>query len=99
MRQLHAIITGHVQGVNFRMYTQQKARDLNITGWVRNRPDGTVEVLAEGEQDTLDQLHDWLHHGSPMATVDKVEATWDAAEGQFKSFEIAYYSRRGGLYT
>ena len=99
MKRLHAIIEGRVQGVSYRMYTQKQAQSLGIVGWVQNLPDSTVEVIAEGEQDKLEDLLAWLHKGSPMASVRRVHAEWQEANGKFKSFEIAYYSRKGGLYT
>lgn len=66
-------ITGRVQGVFFRASTQREARRLGLTGHAVNRDDGSVEVLACGEPDALDALHDWLHDGSPAARVERVE--------------------------
>ncbi|MFC1465125.1 MAG: acylphosphatase [Candidatus Brachytrichaceae bacterium NZ_4S206] len=86
--RLHAIVRGIVQGVNFRYYTRREAQRLLLTGWVRNRPDGAVEVVAEGPRVQLDRLLDFLHTGPPMAHVTGVEATWQPATGEFTAFEI-----------
>jgi acylphosphatase len=71
-------IAGRVQGVFFRDWTVDQARALGISGWVRNRRDGGVEVYAVGEEDTLDRLIARLHEGSPPSRVERVEVT-DAA--------------------
>lgn len=88
MKRLHAIIHGKVQGVSFRYYTQQRARVIGAVGWVRNLEDRTVEVTAEGTDDQLNQLLDFLHHGPPDAHVTKVDVNWAHATGEFKGFEI-----------
>ena len=90
MQRLHAIISGRVQGVSFRYYTQQEAHKLGVKGWVRNRPDRTVEVTAEGERDTLEDFLEFLHEGSPAAQVDSVQSTWSDATGEFTDFQITY---------
>ncbi|MCS7087570.1 MAG: acylphosphatase [Thermoflexales bacterium] len=87
-RQLHAIVHGVVQGVNFRYSTQREAQRLGVTGWVRNLPDGTVEVLAEGTQPALEALLSFLHKGPPAARVTHVEVRWGTASGRFVRFEI-----------
>lgn len=86
--RLHAIARGVVQGVNFRYATRREAQRLLLTGWVRNRPDGTVEVIAEGPRAQLERLLDFLRSGPPMARVTGVEATWQPATGEFIAFEI-----------
>jgi acylphosphatase len=90
MKRLAAIVTGKVQGVSFRHYTSLKARELGLVGWVGNRSDETVEVLAEGDEEKLKSLARWLHHGPPDAEVDSVEITWDEPSGEFTSFKISY---------
>lgn len=75
-------VTGHVQGVSFRAYTQRKAQQLRLTGYARNLDDGSVEVLAIGPAHAIAELEDWLHEGPPMARVESVnrsEAIMDAA--------------------
>ena len=80
-------VSGLVQGVFFRQSTQQQARLLDITGWVRNRPDGSVEGQATGEEKKLETLHDWLTHGPGMARVLKLE--WEEVQLQrFDGFSI-----------
>lgn len=91
MQRLQAIISGRVQGVSFRYYTQQEAQKLGVKGWVRNRPDRTVEVTAEGDRDKLDKLLAFLHHGPPAAKVDSVNVTWSDGTGEFDDFRITYF--------
>ena len=74
------IVSGHVQGVWFRVGTQEEARKLGITGWVRNLPNGCVEVLACGSESQLTQLFQWLQQGPPLAKV--TEVTYEALEWQ-----------------
>jgi acylphosphatase len=90
MKRLHAIVRGIVQGVNFRYYTTIKAKELGLVGWVGNRSDGSVEVMAEGDEEVLNSLKAWLHRGSPDAKVDSVEVTWHEASGEFTNFKTAY---------
>jgi acylphosphatase len=88
--QLHAIVQGGVQGVNFRSSTQAQARRLRLAGWVRNRPDGAVEVLAQGPRPALEQLLQFLHNGPPIAHVAAVQAEWGAAEPALDRFDIKW---------
>lgn len=84
----HVLISGYVQGVNFRFYTRQQARLLGLWGWVRNMPDGRVEAVFEGERAPVDRMLEWCHRGPPSASVDGVETAWEAATGSSKDFEI-----------
>lgn len=68
-------ITGRVQGVFFRDSTRQTARNLELTGYARNMPDGSVEVLGCGSAEALDELESWLQHGPRTAKVANVEST------------------------
>jgi len=86
MKAIHFKITGVVQGVFFRANTEDKARELGLSGWVRNAEDGSLEVHAEGSDDALDELEQWLHTGPPAAQVDKVKKEKVEPEG-FDSFE------------
>lgn len=88
--RLHAIVEGVVQGVNFRYYTQERALSLRLTGWVRNRADGSVEVLAEGPRASLDRLLEFLRRGPPAASVAAVKEAWQASTGEFARFEIRF---------
>lgn len=81
-------IYGQVQGVFFRAEAVRKAESLGLVGWVRNAEDGTVEVVAEGEKDTLNKLYQWCQKGSPFAQVEKVEIKWEPYESEFKEFTI-----------
>jgi acylphosphatase len=90
-KRVHAIVHGRVQGVNFRAYTARTARQLDLNGWVRNRPDGTVEVMAEGEAQALTDLLAFLHSGSPSSDVRHVDATWDDASDEFNDFSVRYF--------
>ncbi len=87
---LHAIISGRVQGVGFRYFTQDVANRLNLKGYVKNLPDGTVEVLAEGDMDTLKIFLEELKKGPPLAVVSDIKYEFLDKEGGFKDFEIRY---------
>lgn len=82
------IIYGLVQGVFFRYEAEKMARKLGLTGWAKNRSDGTVEVLAEGNKFKLEELIKWCEQGPRSAQVEKVEINWSPYVGEFKSFEI-----------
>jgi acylphosphatase len=88
--RLDAVVSGIVQGVNFRYYTARHAESLGLTGWVANRWDGTVEVVAEGPRADLQALLDWLSHGPPSATVTGVQADWEQATGEDTAFRVRY---------
>lgn len=90
MERLHLHIGGQVQGVFFRSNTQQKARSLGITGWVRNTPDGDVEVVAEGERSKLEDLRNWCRRGPPQAQVSSFDEEWESSTGEFDAFRISY---------
>lgn len=88
--RLSAQVTGMVQGVNFRWYTQRRASELGLVGWVRNRSDGSVEFIAEGERGALERLLDAVRAGSPEAVVENVDAQWSTPTGEFHRFEIHF---------
>jgi acylphosphatase len=88
--RLLAQIFGRVQGVNFRYYTQKEATAQRLTGWVANRFDGSVELVAEGEKTALQKLLAFLHRGPPSARVDRVQANWSEATGEFDRFRVRY---------
>lgn len=89
-QRIRIVVSGRVQGVCFRMYTCDEALRLGLTGWVRNRVDGTVEVLAEGGANSVSQLADWCHHGPPLARVTDVNVIYGKPIGEFSSFRITY---------
>ena len=81
-------IDGRVQGVFFRTSTLEEATRLGLTGWVRNCPDGSVEVVAEGERKKIDDLVGWCHHGPPGARVNNVQLQWQEYQSEFRDFRI-----------
>lgn len=83
IRHLH--ITGRVQGVGFRFYMQRKARELGVTGWVRNRHDGSVEAVVQGEPGAVDAMIAWVRRGPPSAVVAEVRVAEDS--GNYSGFE------------
>ena len=88
--QAHVFISGRVQGVSFRWYTQRKAQQLGLTGWVRNLWDGRVEATFEGPDKLVREAVAWCHRGDPPARVDKVEVTYQVATAKFSRFKITY---------
>lgn len=71
--RLHVLVRGRVQGVGFRWFVREAARELGLAGWVRNRPDGAVEVAAEGSAATIERLREQLRNGPPGAVVTSVD--------------------------
>lgn len=86
----HVIISGRVQGVFFRAHTRDFARKFGVKGWVKNRPDGKVEALFEGDDEDVGAVIDWCRDGPPGADVSGVNVGWDEYRGEFKGFEIVY---------
>mgnify|MGYP001598252011 CR=1 FL=1 len=80
-------IYGEVHGVGFRYETRQSAERLDLTGWVRNAPDSTVEIRAQGEKELLEKLIAWVRQSSP-GTVEKIEIEWREPQNLCQSFEI-----------
>ncbi|MEW6618513.1 MAG: acylphosphatase [bacterium] len=89
----HLYISGDVQGVFFRAYTQDSAKRLEINGWVKNLPDGRVEAVFEGEEAQVEKIISWCHKGPPGASVKNVEMTYEDYTGEFSTFEIKYGHR------
>lgn len=85
---VHILIHGRVTGVYFRAAAQREAKRLGITGWVRNRSDGSVEILAEGEEDAVKELIGWAHHGPSAARVEDVDVRYRSYTGEFPDFRI-----------
>ena len=84
----HVFISGRVQGVSFRWFTQRKAQELGLTGWVRNLWDGRVEAVFEGEEAQVKEAVRWCHHGEPPARVEQAEIKYHQASGEFKQFRV-----------
>ncbi len=88
LKQLQLVVRGRVQGVFFRASTQREARRLGLSGWVKNRPDGTMEVLVEGEETSIRELYSWAQKGPGAARVERVDARWRSFTGEFPDFRI-----------
>ena len=90
MKALKATVSGKVQGVWFRDFTRKEATKLNVVGWVKNMPDGTVYLEAEGEEEQLNHLEKWLHVGSPMSRVNRIEVEWTEPTDEYSTFEMKF---------
>ena len=88
LKQLQLVVRGRVQGVYFRASTQREARRLGLSGWVRNRPDGSIEILAEGEEVSIRELYGWAQKGPSAARVERVDTRWRSFTGEFPDFRI-----------
>ena len=84
----HVLVSGYVQGVFFREITKRRADSVNIKGWVRNRDDGKVEAVFEGEEQDVKVMVEFCRHGPPRAKVASEEVKWEAYVGEFDGFEI-----------
>jgi acylphosphatase len=87
VRSVRVVISGQVQGVFFRTTCARLARQLGVSGWVRNRPEGDVEAAFEGPDDAVERLVAWCHEGPPHARVARVEVSDEAPSGR-AGFEI-----------
>lgn len=87
-KRARIIVTGRVQGVFFREETRRAATGLGVAGWVRNRRDGSVEAIAEGDPAAVDRLLDWCRSGPPLARVDGVDVVWQPYTGEFEAFDV-----------
>ncbi len=85
-----AVISGRVQGVAFRIETQWAAERIGVRGWVRNRPDGTVEALFEGERARVEEMLAWSRHGPALARVTAVDVQREDYRGEFTEFRILH---------
>ncbi|MBZ0271313.1 acylphosphatase [bacterium] len=85
----HVVVTGLVQGVFFRASAKAKARELGLSGWCRNRPDGAVELVVEGERARVEKMIAWCRQGPPSARVDGVSVGWVDPAG-LTSFEVRH---------
>ena len=89
-KTLHARVDGVVQGVGFRYSALHQARRLGLSGYVRNLWNGRVEVVAEGQQEQLQQLERWLHRGPPGAIVHRVDTHYTPYQGVYRTFTIEF---------
>jgi len=88
MDEVRIKIYGQVHGVGFRYYTTLQARDLNLTGYARNLPDESVEIVAQGTKENLEKLIDWARKGPRLAKVDRLESRFAAPEENFTEFSV-----------
>ena len=90
MKVLKAKVSGKVQGVWFRKYTLDSARDIGVVGMVKNLVDGTVLVNASGKDENLRKFKELLENGSPNSRVDKIDYSWEDSSIEYSTFEIEY---------
>jgi acylphosphatase len=88
LKQIHIKVHGRVQGVFFRASAQREAKRLGLTGWVRNRKDATIELVAEGEETGIKDLIAWAQSGPTAARVEKVDVRWRSFVGEYFDFRI-----------
>jgi acylphosphatase len=86
----HLIVRGRVQGVCFRAETHRAATVFGVSGWVRNKRDGTVEAIVEGAKKDVISLINWCHTGPPISLVEKVDVSWQDFNDEFSEFGIRY---------
>ena len=89
MKHLEIVVSGRVQGVNFRRYTLQKSLELGLHGYVKNTPEGNVLIHAQGDESQLNQLLTWCKKGSPLSMVEAIEVIELPVEA-FTAFEIRF---------
>ena len=87
-KRVNLIVRGRVTGVFFRAAAQREAKRLGVAGWVKNRNDGSVELLAEGEEDAIKEIIGWAHHGPSAARVEHVDVRWRGYTGEYFDFQI-----------
>lgn len=89
-KRVRLVVSGRVQGVCFRMCARDVAESLGLVGWVRNRSDGTVELVAEGEECALSALLEWCRRGPSRAEVSDVEVVYSEPHNEFHAFRIGF---------
>lgn len=87
---VHIVVSGMVQGVGFRYFVQHHARQLGLTGWVRNLPNGDVEIMAEGNREFVESLIICVRRGPRSAVVSNADILWKEPSGQFEDFDVTY---------
>jgi len=88
LARARVLVTGIVQGVNFRHHTRIQALRRGLAGFVRNRPDGSVEAVFQGDRTSIAEVIDWCHKGPPSARVRNVSVIWEDGEEDFEGFHI-----------
>jgi acylphosphatase len=84
----HVVVAGSVQGVGFRYATRGRANSLRLAGWVRNRPDGRVEAVFEGDPERVESMVAWCRRGPSGADVQDVDVTWEDPTGEDGGFTV-----------
>ena len=90
-KRVHAYYGGRVQGIGFRYTAERIARDMDVNGWVRNLPDGRVELLCEADEKTLSDFLDKIKNGVLKSYIRDTEVEWSCATGEFKNFDIRFW--------
>ncbi len=90
MKRLHLIVSGVVQGVGFRWYTQRIATSLGLTGWVRNLQNGDVEIVVEGKSDIIEMFISELKNGYLGRNISRIKRIEEEYKGEFSDFRIKY---------
>lgn len=90
MIQMRCVVEGNVQGVAYRAYVQDSATELGIVGYVQNKSDGTVIVVAQGLPDTLKDFVEYLHEGSSLSRVESVAVEWGSVKQTFSEFSVLH---------
>ncbi|HDP69524.1 MAG TPA: acylphosphatase [Actinobacteria bacterium] len=84
-------VEGRVHGVYYRSYTKDIAENVNVTGWVKNLSDGSVEMVLEGDEDDVREVIRWSYQGPPAAKVVNVTVNWENYSGEFEDFKVKYW--------
>jgi len=90
MKRLSINVHGMVQGVGFRYFVLRNAKNIGVTGWVKNLPDGSVAAVAEGDESKLNAFLDIVNKGPSFSNVSKVDVQWDEYKGSFTSFDVTF---------
>jgi acylphosphatase len=90
IKKAHVWVSGRVQGVWFRSNVREKARELGLTGWVRNLWDGRVEAIFEGEEEKIKEMIEWCWRGPPLAKVRDVAVKMEESSNEFDDFVVRY---------
>jgi len=89
-KRIHIIVSGRVQGVFYRLSAKRQAKILNLTGWIKNKENGKVEIIAEGEEENLRKLILWCRRGPLIARVEDIKTEWKEYKGEFEYFSVRY---------
>ena len=91
MARAHLIISGRVQGVFYRAFTEDVAQMLALKGWVKNRSDGAVEAVFEGKKEDIESAIRSCYKGPPSSKVNNIDVKWEEFKGEFQSFSVRYF--------